>query len=360
MHVGLILEHSDPRRGGAERYAAELTERLRLHGHHVTACSRTGPAARPVPAWPPALRPWRYGRRFLPWLRAQGAEVVLTLAPVPGCDFFQPRNGILAASVPPHLEPVAEPWRTIRRVNPVRRLHFAVLERLEARAVAAPSRFLASSPLVLRHFRACYPALPEPPLLRTGVDLERFLPADRPGAGRGGLGLPPGPLLLFAGHSYPLKGLRTALRALAELPDVTLCVVGGGRAGPFRRLAARLGVADRVIWRGHEPEMQRLYRAADLLVHPTFYDTAARVVLEALASGVAAVTTVRDGNADLAVAGGGAALEDPADASALAAAVTRLLAVAPAERARRARAVAEDNPAAMWLDRAVETITCGS
>jgi len=106
--------------------------------------------------------------------------------------------------------------------------------------------------------------------------------------------------------------------------------------------------------------MQRLYRAADLLVHPTFYDTAARVVLEALASGVAAVTTVRDGNADLAVAGGGAALEDPADASALAAAVTRLLAVAPAERARRARAVAEDNPAAMWLDRAVETITCGS
>ncbi|MHC4547594.1 MAG: glycosyltransferase family 4 protein [Planctomycetota bacterium] len=358
MHVGLILEHSDPRRGGAERYAADLAARLRLHGHRVTVCSRTGPAARPVPAWPAALRPLYYARHLLPLLRREGADVVFSLAPVPGCDVFQPRNGILRAAIPPHLEPVPEPWRTLRRLNPLRRLHFRLLERFEARTVAPPCRFLASSPLVAEHFRQRYPALPRPPILRTGVDLERFAPAARTERDR--LGLPGGPLLLFVGHSFDLKGLRTALRALAGLARAHLCVVGEGRAAPFRRLAARLGVAERVRWRGPEPEPERLYRAGDVLVHPTHYDTAARVVLEALASGVPAVTTTRDGNADLAREGGGEVLADPRDAEGLAAAVERLLAVDRATRAERARAVAERHPAHTWLDRTVEAITCGS
>jgi glycosyltransferase involved in cell wall biosynthesis len=357
MHVGLILEHSDPRRGGAERYAADLAERLRVHGHEVTVCARTGPAARPIPRRPVSLRPFFYARRFLPWLREQGAERVMALVPAPGCDIFQPRNGIVSASIPPHLEPVPEPMRTLRRLNPVSRWQLFLLDRFEARTVAPPCRFLAASPLVQRHFRARYPALPAPPVLRAGVDLERYAPGP---ADRGALGLPEGPLLLFAAHSFENKGLRTALHALARLSKASLCVVGEGRAARLQRLAARLGVADRVSWRGHETELPALYRACDVLVHPTYYDTAARVVLEALASGTAAVTTERDGNADLARAGGGAVLTDPGDAAALAGAVERLLAVDRRTRAARARAAAEEHPKESWLDKTVEAITCGS
>ena len=357
MHVGLILEHSDPRRGGAERYAADLSARLRLHGHQVTVCARTGPAAHPpVPRRPVSWRPFFYARRFLPFLRDQGAERVLSLVPAPGCDIFQPRNGIVSASIPPHLEPVPEPMRALRRLNPVRRWQLFLLDRFEARTVAPPCRFLAASPLVKRHFQARYPALPEPPVLRAGVDLERYAPGP---AERGALRLPEGPLLLFAAHSFENKGLRTALHALARLPDAKLCVVGEGRGARLQRLAARLGVADRVSWRGHEPELAALYRACDLLVHPTYYDTAARVVLEALASGLPAVTTERDGNADLARAGGGEVLADPGDAAALKGAVERLLAVDRETRAARARATAEEHPQETWLDRTVEAITCG-
>ena len=61
--------------------------------------ARTGPQAQPVASFPPALRPRHYASAFLPRLRDLGAGVVLATAPVPGCDFFQPHNGILAASI---------------------------------------------------------------------------------------------------------------------------------------------------------------------------------------------------------------------------------------------------------------------
>jgi len=352
MHVGLILEHSDPGRGGAELYAASLAARLREHGHKTSIASRTGPFARPVASRPAALRPWFFARRLLPALRAEGAEVVLALVPVPGCDIYQPRNGILRASIPPHLEPLSRPWRTLRRLNPIRRAHFLVLERFEARTVRPPCRFFASSPLVARDFKQCYPDLGEPVLLRTGVDLERFVPAAE---------RPPGPpRLVFCAHSFALKGLKTVLEALRELDETRLEVVGDGPRARYARYARRLGVEKRITWRGREPDLASRLRQSDLLVHPTFYDTAARVVLEALACGLGVVTTTRDGNADLVAEAGGAVLEDPGSAAGLAQAVRRLLAVDRNQRRDRALAVAEEHPADLWLDRTVEAITCGS
>ena len=91
-----------------------------------------------------------------------------------------------------------------------------------------------------------------------------------------------------------------------------------------------------------------------MLVHPTYYDSAASVVLEALASGLPVVTSTRDGNADFAVEAGGAAVEDPGDADELARAI-RSVQRDPA----RARAVAERFPAEGQLDAMVETLTCG-
>jgi len=352
MHVGLILEHSDPSRGGAELYAASLAARLREHGHKTSIASRTGPFARPVASHPAALRPFYYARRFLPALRAKGAERVLALVPVPGCDIYQPRNGILSASVPKHLEPVSQPWRGLRRTNPVRRAHFFVLERFEARTVRPPCRFFAGSPLVARDFRLRYPGLGEPVLLRAGVDLERFSPAVERSPGP--------PRLIFCAHSFALKGLETALRALRELGAACLEVVGDGRRRRYARLARRLGVAGRVAWRGRELDLAGRLRASDLLLHPTYYDTAARVVLEALACGLGVVTTARDGNADLVAEAGGAVLEAPGDAAALVRAARRLLAIDGKERRDRARAVAEGHPAELWLDRTVDAITCGS
>ena len=154
-----------------------------------------------------------------------------------------------------------------------------------------------------------------------------------------------------------LPGLRTAIGALPHLPGMQLVVVGDGRGRRYRRLAKELRVDDRVRWLGYVEDLARLYRSADLLVHPTHYDTASLVVLEALASGTPPITTVRDGNADLAQAGGGAALSRPGDPALLCEAVLTLLATSRSEAADRARAAAEEYPLAKMLDRVVETLT---
>jgi len=336
MHVGIICDHSDPRRGGCERYLAALTLRLRAHGHGVTVCARTGPYARPVHIYPAAFRPAYYQRSFLPTLHEAGADRVLTTVPVPGCDFYQPHHGILAASIPAHLDPL--PWgvRHVRRWNPWRVAHFGVLRTFEARAAAPPTRVLALSPRIVDDLQRFRPGC-DVTLLRLGVDLERFHPD---GAPRGD------PMLLFVAHNFRLKGLHTALRTLDRLPRARLVVVGRDRPVAHPRAEYR-----------RDADLPALFREAHAVVHPTWYDTASLVVLEALASGTPVVTTVRDGNADLAEAGGGRVLPDPGDDRALAGAVEEVLA---SSDAGRARGVAERFEEGAMLDLAVETLACGS
>jgi len=334
MHVGILCEHSDPARGGAEQYLEKLERRLLERGHEVTVCARTGPRARRVASFPPALRPLYYARTFLPALKS--ADVTLSTVPVPGCDFYQPHTGILGASIPAHLDPFPAGIRHIRRWNPYRVLHFAVLRAFEASAVAPPAKVLALSPRVVDDLKRFHPGA-QAILRRPGVDLARFRPdGEKPRQMR----------LLFVATNFRLKGLHTLLGAMRLLPRARLTVVGDDRPIP----------ADRVEYVRVANDLPALYRQADVLVHPTWYDTAALVVLEALASGTAVVTTTRDGNGDLAELAGGEALENPGDASALARSIERVFATASPELAR---AVAEKFPETRMLDEVVDTL-CGS
>ncbi|MFQ5846016.1 MAG: hypothetical protein ACE5JG_13615, partial [Planctomycetota bacterium] len=245
MHVGLLLEHSDPGRGGAERYAAALAERLRGRGHRVTAVSRTGPAARAVPRWlPRSERPGFYARAFVPWLHAQGAERILTLQPVPGCDFYQPPMGIQAAATPPRRETLPAAGRLLRRLDLVRALHHARLRRWEARAVAAPTRVLALSPRVVDDLRRFHPGAPIPLLLRAGAAGAAPAPrsAARPAAARRRPRLrPPGASYRGRGAAAPAGGRargrrdRRRPRAGAGAPS------GGRRPGALARTGRRPG-----------------------------------------------------------------------------------------------------------------------
>jgi len=333
MHVGILCEHSDPARGGAEAYIQALAGRLRAHGHRVSICARVGPDARPLGNDPgPTHRPAAYAREYLPWLRDRGAEVVLTTSPVAGCEFFQPHNGVLAFSVPSHYDSL--PWglRHLRTWNPLRRAHFRKLMRYEAAAAAPPATVLAVSPRVERDVLARYPGA-NVAVCRPGVDLEFFTPPRTPD----------GPLL-FASGNFRLKGLSTLLSAVQASGELRAKVAGGAR----RRRAPRTEFC------GVVPDMAAFYRSGSMLVHPTFYDSAASVVLEALACGLPVVTTVRDGNSDLAVEAGGAALPDPRDARALLDAVRT---VGPRADADRCREVAERFPKDAMLDRVVALVT---
>jgi UDP-glucose:(heptosyl)LPS alpha-1,3-glucosyltransferase len=110
---------------------------------------------------------------------------------------------------------------------------------------------------------------------------------------------------LLIAHRPRLKGLETVLRAMA-LPKVKdlapafhLLVVGREVDRPLRRLAAQLGVADRVHWHGLVPDPRPLYAAADVLVQPSWHDPCSLTCLEAMAMSLPVVTTVLNGVAEL-------------------------------------------------------------
>lgn len=127
-------------------------------------------------------------------------------------------------------------------------------------------------------------------IIPNGINLARFDPsnADSRAEIRQSLGISQDvPVLLFVGNQFRLKGLEFAIGALAEMKTrAVLLVVGSDTITPFKRLAEKLGVSDRVIFAGSRSDLPRIYPAADALVLPTLYETFALVCLEAMASGL--------------------------------------------------------------------------
>ena len=168
-----------------------------------------------------------------------------------------------------------------------------------------------------------------------GVEHAYFSPGDRGGARRA-LGIGDHPVLLFVGRIQPLKGLRVAVGALAELgrSDAELVVVGGpsGRDGDaelatVRALAAQLGVADRVRFVPPQPHhlLSTYYRAADLVVVPSRSESFGLVALEAAACGVPVVAAAVGGLRTLVEDGRTGLLVDRRDPTVFAEAAGRIL-----------------------------------
>ncbi|HMD46274.1 MAG TPA: glycosyltransferase, partial [Acidimicrobiales bacterium] len=129
----------------------------------------------------------------------------------------------------------------------------------EAGIIACSDTVLASCTVEARQITELYGADPERiAVVPPGVDHAFFGPGHRPQARRA-LGLPTDcRLIVFVGRIQPLKGADVAVRALVELSrlDERYCLaVVGGPSGPrgdatvaeMVRLAAELGVADRVV-----------------------------------------------------------------------------------------------------------------
>lgn len=192
-------------------------------------------------------------------------------------------------------------------------------------------------------------------VVRNGIDLERFHPA-RAGereAVRKGWGLDEShEVLLFLGNAYSRKGLDVLLRATAaavkERPALRL-VVGGQdrRARRWQRAAERMGLGDRVVWLGTVTNPELCYRGADLYILPTLYDPAANSTLEALASGLAVITSAMNGAAEILEQGyHGAVLQTPVHPDELKCALTDWLDRSRSENVRvSTRLLAERFPA---------------
>ena len=131
-----------------------------------------------------------------------------------------------------------------------------------------------------------------------GVDIERFRPAEPPhdrAAARRALGLPAAPTALFVGRLERLKGVDILVRAaaLADVePPLHVVIVGGDAADAperarLRAVADAQGIGDRIHFLDavDRDTLAQYYRAADVCVVPSYYESFGLVAVEALACG---------------------------------------------------------------------------
>lgn len=139
--------------------------------------------------------------------------------------------------------------------------------------------------------------------------------------------------LLFVSRLVPTKGLDDAVKAVEILlekgRDVTLDVLGTGEADePAKRLAATLGIAERIRFHGHvsEENVQGFCASSDILVFPTFHDEGLpMVVFGALRFGLPIVTTKLRAMADYLTEGENCLFCHPHDPESVADAIERLM-----------------------------------
>jgi len=302
--VALVIERFGRGSGGVENVAFETARGLVSAGDRVTVVTRSGvpPAGvdlvpvRAPGGWQP-LRVLGFSRAAARATR-HGFDVVQSFSRTRHQDVFRAGGGIHAE----FLERCHAGDR-LRRLSP----RHATLLAIERRVFADPRQLVVCNSRWVRDGIAERYRVPPERLavVPNGVDLERFHPRQRGTTGRAlreRLGAGDRTVWLFAGSGFARKGLDVALRALARggtAGDV-LWVAGRDAPARWRRLAATLGVEERVVFLGARNDLEGVFAACDALLLPTRYDAFANVCLEACAAGVPVVTSASNGAAEIA------------------------------------------------------------
>ena len=235
--------------------------------------------------------------RFAERVRAHVAEhpvdLLVGMNKMPGLDVYYAGDSCYeekARSQRSHL------YRTLPRYR-----HFSSFERSVFDPLVKTEILTISdveTPYFIRHYgtqRDRFHSLPP------GIEPDRVAPADKDHIGqefRAEYGIGEDDLLLlFIGSGFIKKGLDRALLALKAMPPELyqrchLHVLGRDNAEPFKRMAIRLGVADRVrFFTEGRDDVPRFLFAADGLMLPAYDELAGMVILEAMFAGVPALIT---------------------------------------------------------------------
>lgn len=325
--------------GGVERNALELArfEAQRratcFVGEHIDdPVLRHAPVR--VPKVPKALRPWAFRRAALPVLSTVGAATTVSL----GVE-CPPGDVYMVGSV--HAAWLANGGSVVCRGVPVpaaaRRLlvRHQVLLRLEHDYFAnhRPRLVLCTSQREIDDLHQIYGVpLEIMRVMPNGYDgnlfsvqrRDQLRTEVRTSIGAAGDDI----VVLMVANEWHRKGLGVLIEAVARLRDHRIRIDLVGRKDPvdYRPAAARLGVAGRMHWHGPSRDVGRLFAAADVFALPTVYEPFGNVIVEAMATGVAAVVSKSAGAASAIQHGvSGLLLDDPRDAGELAANLKLLL-----------------------------------
>lgn len=300
-------DHAFPRLGPAAR--------LRLERHNLSELSRRLESPSP----PEAVCWWAMGGMslsLLEWARRAGVPATAVvvddwLVYGPGVDAWQ---------------------RAMGRRRTLARLAERLTKIPTGFDIDACARWLCVSERVRDRARAEGLSLPDAEIVNAGTDPDAFPAA------------PAAPWdwrLLYVGRIDPRKGIATAIRALASLPEATLTIVGDGdrsHRDDLGELVAEVGVGPRVSFERHpRAELARVYANADAVLFPVQWEEPWGLVpLEAMSVGRPVVATGTGGSGEYLVDGENCLLFRPRDdPGALATAVRRLADDEPLRRRLR-------------------------
>ncbi len=332
--------------GGIENHVKVLAEAQAARGHDVTTLV-ANPGRRTVVETANGVRLVKAGRwgtlastpispALFCWVARLEADVAHLHFPHPPGEVAHLLFGRTKRTVITYHSDIVR-QRTLRTVyHPVLRY---VLKRAD-RLIATSATYIGSS-RYLRHLRDKCVIIP------IGADLERFDrvdPAHVESLRRRFFPQPDRqPTLVFVGRLRYYKGLDDLLRALPEIPQAHLLVVGDGpMRAPWEQLAHELNLAGRVTFTGEvdDADLPACYKLGDLFVLPANARAEAfgTVIVEAMASGLPVVSTeVGSGTSWVNLAGTTGSIVPPRDPKALTEAVNALLSD-PARRAEMGRA----------------------
>jgi UDP-glucose:(heptosyl)LPS alpha-1,3-glucosyltransferase len=287
--------------GGAERYATGLSRELAGRNHDMHLFGRRfagdfhGMVLHRVPALPfgRGIKTWSFWKLTERMVAAGQFDVIQGFGKTT-CQTVHRTGGGTHASYMERQGKQAPSFYDRVVLNIENRLFSSPRLRL----TICPSRWIA------REVRKQHPRMSARlEIVPNGVDSGHFIPEGRPRdreALVNRLALDGRALIfLLVATNFQLKGLDTAIQTLAHIDGAQLMVAGGDDPSPYVSLAHRCGVAERVHFLGLQTDMARLYRAADVLIHPTRYDPFANVCLEACACGTPVATTHHNGFSDL-------------------------------------------------------------
>jgi len=302
LRIAVFNRTFSPTGGGAERYSIALVEQLSAR-HEIHVFAQEIDHQWPGVTYHKVSAPLRKPR----WINQLWFATATWWATRRGFDVVHSHENTWHGEVQTvHVMPVKYSlfhgrtgWRRalrwIKVVTSPRLLAYLGLER--ARYAARPGRQVVVTSESLRPIMAgSYPGSRAiTSVVTPGITMPELpVSADRKGEARAQLELPvEGTCLLFVGNDYRKKGLEALLQAMAQLPaDVVLAVVGNpAHIAEFSARAETLRLGARVFFLGALKDVAPAYEAADILVHPTFEDTFAMVVLEAMAHGLPVVVS---------------------------------------------------------------------
>jgi UDP-glucose:(heptosyl)LPS alpha-1,3-glucosyltransferase len=311
MRLALIRQEYKPR-GPAERFFEVALEALLERNVAISLYTREWPRTRLRLIEPRICNPFYLGALWRDWSFARAvardlpraqADIVQSHDCLPTCDIYRPVDGVYATRFEEYQRHASFMQRLPMALSPWQRYTLATERKLFGNPWLRV--VLCNSKMVRDDIKTRF-GLPDErlPVLYNAVDANVFSPALRQHRERirQAYAIPnEATTFLLVGSNFLLKGVAEALAAFAELPATTRLVIVGEnpRLPAYKRMARELGVRERVVFAGFQPDIAPFYGAADAFLLPAIYDAFSDATMEALASGLPVVTSARSGTAEI-------------------------------------------------------------